>query len=154
MEKEDLGCSWSEVYIIDQNSHVVSGDCSRWEKFSRATLGNRTTAFSHSTVVKKNAFLECGIMKYEDTWSPCFEDLFYLFMHSMSGKKCQGAKFYWRNHSMNMTNTLLGSPEWKEETEKHREIGEYTGEEVASDHSAVSKSVQDDLMEIINKYNV
>ena len=134
MEEKNLNSSWSSTFIMDENDTVISGDVSIWESFSTSTVGYRTCAFAHSCIVKRNEFFDSGIMEFRDTWSPVFEDMFTLYLQKMgNGQKVHDAKFYWRNHSMNMSNSILSDSKWKNLMEEQRIIGNYSMCEVNSD---------------------
>lgn len=144
MDKKALNSSWSETYVIDDNGRVVSGDLASWEKLAPQNVGSRTVALAHSCVVRKSSFFESGIMQYEDSWSPVFEDLFSLHLHVMGkGEKAVNSKFYWRNHTMNMTNSMFSDPRWKSLMEEQRIVAEYSDSEVNDDlrklHAAMNE---------------
>lgn len=154
MEKMNIGCSWSETYVIDGNDTPITSDCARWWEFNKTTLGGRTTAFAHSCIVRKDAFFNSGIMEHEQKWSACFEDIFALYMHSTKGTKVVGAKFFWRNHDMNMTNTLCQwtqpNSQWRDEVLRQQEQGSYKDELVSADHHEVMESAKVFYNKIIN----
>jgi hypothetical protein len=134
MEKENLNSSWSEVYVIDSSSLIVSQDCSSILETSRSRAGHISLAQAHATILNRESFFNSGIFEYEDRWSPVFEQLLVLFCHKMkSGKKANGAKFYWRNHDMNMSNSILTDSRWKDLMSEQRIIGEYAENDVNDD---------------------
>lgn len=112
------------------------------------------TAFAHSCIVRKDAFFNSGIMEHEQKWSACFEDIFALYMHSTKGTKVVGAKFFWRNHDMNMTNTLCQwtqpNSQWRDEVLRQQEQGSYKDELVSADHHEVMESAKVFYNKIIN----
>jgi hypothetical protein len=142
MDSKHLNVSWSETYILDQNENV-SGDYAGWEKLTKETVGQRTAAFAHSCLVRKDEFFNSGIMEFENTWSPVFEDLYALYMHKIgNGEKAHGSKFYWRNHSMNMTNSMFADPQWKPLMEEQRLVADYTNDAVNADLRNVHSNMQ------------
>jgi hypothetical protein len=134
MEKENLNSSWSEVYVIDDTDSITSGDCSFFSEFSRETVGRRSVAQAHSMIVERESFFSSGIMEFENMWSPVFEDLFMVFCNKQgNGKKVSGAKFYWRNHSMNMSNSILTDIKWEELLTEQKRKGEYQDDIIQRD---------------------
>ena len=106
IERENLNGSWSEAYYMDENSNVVSGDCASFMEFNMSTVGRRTAAFAHSIIVKRTELDNCGILECADGWATIFEDVWTVYMGKIGNmKKSVGSKFFWRNHSMNITNT-------------------------------------------------
>jgi glycosyltransferase involved in cell wall biosynthesis len=128
-----LGC-WSEAYLMESDGSVPSGDYS-WPILSKNTVGGRTLAFSHSIIVSRKAMFESGILEYEHEWAANFEDMWSLFFHKIKNvKKAPGAKFYWRNHSMNISNTVHESAEF---VINQRQATTYTLEETMSDMNRI-----------------
>ena len=126
MEEEGLNSSWSEVYIIDSDGNIVSTDCAHIQEFDIYSAGKKTVAQAHSMIVKRDSFFDSGIMEFQDKWSPIFEDLFILFCNKIGkGKKIEGSKFFWRNHAMNMSNSILSDSKWKDLLSEQKKIGEY-----------------------------
>lgn len=156
MEQWDLGCSWAETYVVDGADNLVSGDCAYWNSFSKETIGSRTVAFAHSAIMRKEDFFNSGIMAHELRWAPCFEDLFTMYAHSTSGRKAVGAKFYWRDHSLNMSNTLCTwtqpNSQWREEVLKQQAASSYSNSEVSDDDRIVRESARNFYTQTISKY--
>ena len=150
MDSENLNSSFSECYMIDQNGSLLSGDAASWESLGSSTLGSRTMAFPHTVIVRKEKFFESGIMKYEQRWSACFEDIFTLYLHKIGkSRKSQGAKFFWRNHPDNMSNTLClwTQPEsiWKDVVISQQTEAGYSDEMVSSDHRQVMNEIREEI---------
>lgn len=123
------GC-WCETYCIDEHDNITSGDLSLPE-LTAHSVWNCTPAFSHSIIVRRSAILNSGILDYEDVWAANFESLFALFIHKIKNvKKCPGAKFYWRNHSLNISSTVTESAAFVRE---QRKATGYTLEETMKD---------------------
>lgn len=149
MEQEDLNCSWSEVYVIDEKDNVVSSDCSHIYQFDKNTMGKRTLAQAHSVIVKRETFFTSGIIEYQDRWSPVFEDLFLVFC-SKGGKnrKVNSAKFFWRNHDMNMSNSILTLEKWKDLMLEQKNVGQYADDVIQQDIEVL----QQVMIKIINEH--
>lgn len=132
MEKENLNSSWSETYVIDIDNRVISNDCAYIENFNNENRGYRSVAQAHSMIVNREKFFNSGIMEYQDKWSPVFEDLFIVYCNKIgNGRKVNFSRFYWRNHSNNMTNSILSNIDMKETLDEQRLLGTYN--EVDSD---------------------
>jgi hypothetical protein len=157
MEDEGLNGSWSEVHVIDDNGNLVSGDQAHWNEFTRGTLGSKTMAFAHSVIVKRDEFLNSGILQFENMWSPCFEDIFAIYLHKI-GKmhKAHGAMLYWRSHQMSMSSTLClwtqPNSIWKDAVESQMSSTGYLNENVESDYHKVMATIGNELHEIASKY--
>ena len=153
MEERNLNSSWSSTFIMDENDIIISGDVSLWESFSISTVGHRTCAFAHSCIVKRNEFFDSGIMEFMDTWSPVFEDMFTLYLQKMgNGQKVHDAKFYWRNHSMNMSNSILTDNKWKYLREEQRIIGNYSMTEINDDIQRMNFEMSKVILDIQQRY--
>lgn len=151
MEKKNLYSSWSETYIIDKDDMIVSQDLGIWNRTNKELAGTRTVAFAHSSIVKRAEFYDSGIMEFEDVWSPVFEDLYAIFIQKIgNGEKSVGSKFYWRNHDMNMTNSILCDTKWKDLMEEQRIIGEYSNNEVNEDASKLYPKMLEIVTQIKN----
>jgi teichuronic acid biosynthesis glycosyltransferase TuaG len=137
MDDDHLNASWSETFMIDNEDRMTSPPCAFIEKFSISTVGSRSLAMAHSCIVRKQPFFDSGIMKFENVWSPVFEELFVLFVSKLSahdkGRKIKDAIFYWRNHSQNMSNSMFVDPQWKGIMDEQRIIGKYSNQEIDED---------------------
>lgn len=123
LEQNNLFGAWSEVYTIDENSQITSSDLS-FKSLSIDTVGRKFCAFCHSTIVDKQALFSSGILNHENTWGGNFEKLLAVYLHKIKKvQKAEGAKFYWRNHTSNITHTLQ---ENKEVTVTQRKVTGYT----------------------------
>jgi hypothetical protein len=156
MESQDLGCSWSETYVIGAEGQICTGDCAAWGEFSKGTIGSRTTAFAHSCIMRKDKFFSSGIMNHELKWSAIFEDLYTLYAHYSKGRKVPGAKFFWRDHTMNMSSTLClwtqqDSP-WKNEVIRQQTDGGYSDQEVTQDHKDLLMLIRQDYENLSRMY--
>lgn len=154
MERENLLGSWSSTYIIDGNDNLVSGDVASWSHFTASTVTSRTPAFAHSIIVNRDAFFNCGIMKYEMKWSPLFEELYTIYMHKIGQmRKVEDAIFYWRSHENNMTSTVLQPNNiYQDIVEMQRQEAKYPNEDVTSDHHFVVRDIQEEIRQIQMQY--
>lgn len=148
MEKNSLDSSWTETYIIDENDNIVSHDCASILVFDKHSAGKRTAAQAHSMIVKRDSFFNSGIMEFQDCWSPVFEDLFVLIFNKIgNGKKVNNSKFYWRNHAMNMSNSILSDKKWKDLMIEQKQIGQYDDSLIEKDvqymHNVMRKIIED-----------
>lgn len=115
MIKDDLDCTWSCVKIIDENNNILSGDVS-------GSIGNCLTqqtiklggsyAFSHSTILNKHKFLNCGIENYIDISAAIYEQLHFIYCHKLKNFKNTDSVFYHRTHSNSISNTLNRESEY------------------------------------------
>lgn len=156
MEEKNIGCSWAECFYINDTGQIISGDLSTWSYFSKETVGSRTAAFAHACVMRKQDFFDSGIMEFENTWSACFEDIFTLYAQTTTGCKATGARFFWRDHSMSMTNTLCqwtapASP-WRDEVIRQQSQGEYLDAEVSADHRMIIEKSRAIYEQLKNKF--
>ena len=153
MEASKLAYSWSETYVIDNNTNVVSGDCSFVEKFDTTNIHVKTLGLAHAMIVNREDFFSSGILEFEDKWSPVWENLFILHMQrSGKGKKVPGSRFFWRNHDMNMTNSIFVDPLLRPVMDEQRIIGSYSNEEVDLDLEYMNKHMISLINEISLKY--
>lgn len=151
MEENNLSSSWAQSFVIDENDFIISGDCSSINEFSKQTIGYRTLALAHAMIVKRTDFFkENGITMFENTWAPVFEDIFVIYAHLWGkGQKVNGAGFFWRNHSMNMTNSIIsGKQEYSKLLAEQRIIANYSNEEVDIDAKMMNEKIQ----ELVNNY--
>lgn len=135
MESENLSASWSEAYIMDGNGNFNSNDYS-FPEISRNTVGGRTMAFAHSTIVSREAMMNSGILEHQDLWAANFEDIWALYVHKIkNARKATGAKVFWRNHSLNISNTVTEVVDFVKE---QRSQTAYSLEETLKDSSSIS----------------
>jgi hypothetical protein len=135
MEKEKLEASWSEAYIIDGSGNMNPNDYS-FQEITANTVGSRTMAFAHSVIVSREAMMNSGILDHQDLWAANFEDVWALYVHKIkNAKKAPGAKIFWRNHSMNISNTVSETVDFVKE---QRAQTSYSLEETLQDSSKIS----------------
>lgn len=135
MKQESLELSWSRVHAIDDQNRVLSGDLAARTELNRDTIRQgQTYAFSHSTMLKKDKFLSCGILEYLDRSAPVYEGLHYIFCHKLKGKKDINSAFFHRIHGLSVSNNLSRETP---EISKIREIAEYSLNEVKFDENGI-----------------
>ena len=148
MEEQNLNGSFSEVYICDNTDSIISKDQS-FSDLSINTIGTRTCAFAHSTIIARHALQESGIFQYENNWAANFEDLWALYIHKLKTiKKANGAKMFWRTHDHSVSATF------KEESEiiqYQRNITKYTLTDTLKD--AYKIDLDDIKKEIIKSWS-
>jgi len=116
--ESNLSGSWSEVFILNGENNVMTGDCSLME-LNKQSVGRRTSGFGHSVVISRKELFSSGILEYEDLWAANFEDVWALFIHKIKNlQKSKGAKFFWRNHNLNISNTVNENAEFVKEQRK------------------------------------
>jgi len=135
MNMEGLDLSWSNVQIIDEHNKIVNVANSRGFLNETTIRKGPSYAFSHSTIVSKDKFLESGIMEYLDRSAPIYEGLHYLFCHKLKGNRDHNSTFYHRVHGSSVSNNLhTETPE----ISKIREIAEYSLDEVFQDEKSIN----------------
>ena len=143
MNVEQLELSWSTVQVIDSDNRIISNIEIR-ETLNESTIKKgQTYAFSHSTIVSKDKFVNNGILKYLDRSAPVYEGLHYLFCHKLKGKKDPNSVFYHRVHNNSVSNNLHTETS---EISKIREIAEYSLNEVMLDEKSIN--IEDIIKEI------
>jgi glycosyltransferase involved in cell wall biosynthesis len=135
MESENLEASWSEAYIMDNSGIPISHDCS-FHSLSKETVGSRSIAFAHSVIVSRDSMMNSGILDHESLWAANFEDVWAFYIHKIQNvSKAPGAKFYWRNHSLNISNTVNENAEFVKEQRYHTA---YSLKETLADSDKIS----------------
>ena len=147
MNSEKLDLTWTGVVVIDENNKIL-GNPPCPEFLSRNTIiQGPAYAFSHSSIVSKHSFFNCGIMEHLDNNAPQYEYLFWLYSHKLKGKKNSNYdfRFIMREHSSSMTqwyNKITNTNQLPENNEisELREIGEYSFEQIKKDYNSVDVS--------------
>lgn len=153
MENESLDYSWSETYVIEANDLIISGDYASIAEFSKQNVGYKTCALAHSIITKRSTFFDSGILEFENEWSPVWENLYLLYLQKQGfGRKTSGAKFYWRNHNMNMSNSIFVDPALKPIMEEQRVVAEYPNEEVIKDEQMMNAHMNGLIKELQARY--
>jgi len=133
----DLECSWSCVKVIDENNKVLTGDVSSsiGNSLSQETvkLGG-SYAFSHSTILDKNKFLNCGIEKYIDISAAVYESLHFVFCHKLKNSKNNNSIFFHRIHTHSVSNNLNRETKYKLDI---AELVNYSSEQLKNDTSLI-----------------
>lgn len=151
MEEKNLSTSWSEVYVLNDSGQLASGDCASFQTFTRENAGHSSLAWAHSVITRRDTFFQSGIMEHQDRWSPVFENMFKVYLHRQgNGQKAIGARFFWRNHSMNMSNSMFVDPSLKPIMEEQRIIGDYKIDNVEKDYALMLEQMNHIINEIRN----
>jgi len=136
MNSNELDLSWSAVQVINEENRILSGDIANRNALSKDTVKiGQSYAFSHSTILSKDKFLNCGILKYLDQSAALYEGLHYIFCHKLKGMKDPNSVFYHRVHGFSVSNTLHTETE---ELSKIRKIAEYSLNDVISDKDSIN----------------
>jgi hypothetical protein len=139
IQKENLNGSWSEVYVINDQSMAITGDCAGITEFNYSTVGRRHTAFAHSCVVNKEELFNSGIDECENEWTGNFEDVWAIFLAKIGNmKKTSGAKFFWRNHAHNITNSHGEPGHEAHYVKEQRDICNYQLKDVMDDVNSLN----------------
>ncbi len=71
-----------------------------WTEFRKEYVGQFHPWIPHSTVVRKEAILNSGILEFREKWSGEFEGIYCTFLQKIKNlKKCDDAIFLWRTHA-------------------------------------------------------
>lgn len=136
IKHNNLDCSWSSVRVINEKNEVISNDLAQRIELNESTIRlGQTYAFSHSTILNKEKFLNSGILKYIETCAPVYEGLHYAYCHKLKGMKDPNSTFFHRVHSNSITNNLHTETE---SIKQIREIAEYPMEQIVDDKDSIS----------------
>lgn len=130
MESNNLELSWSRVQVINENNAIVSGDVSRYSTLSKETIKTGSYAFSHSSVMKKDAWFASGIVDKVEKGSAIYEQLQFVYSHKLKGAKDDSSVFYHRTHGNSVSNQFNTEKDFMVE---QRKIANYSLEEVLKD---------------------
>lgn len=141
------------MYIINSDGQKMSDDLSSFNTLNINNIGQRTIAFAHACILKRESLMNCGILDLEEEWSAQFEDIWALYMHKIGNmKKTNGAKMCWRDHNMSISQTA------REESEyviTQRKETEYSVEETFADANKIKDTLLSVYQEIkINYENI
>jgi hypothetical protein len=152
IKENNLDGCWSQVYLINDNNEIVSGDSMMLKELSANSVGHLIPWMCHSTIIKKETILNCGILKYREKWNCDFEWLYTVFLHKIKNlKKCEDAIFLWRQHPNQVShNQGMNMKEDNEHVKEQRTIIGYSFDETMEDSRYVMKNVN--LEEIKNLY--
>ena len=149
INEKALNGSWTEVYYIDKNSRVISGDCSFIQEYSPHNMGMRTAGFAHSCVVSRKELYASELEKCIEEGAGIFEDVWALYMGKIGRiVKTPGAKFFWRDHEMNLTSTAREHVDYV--IEQRSECG-YTLDETMNDAKKLNPLLQEAYRVAISK---
>jgi hypothetical protein len=152
IEKNNLDGCWSQVYLINDNNEIVSGDSMLIKELSADSVGHLVPWICHSTIIKKETVLNCGILKYREKWNCDFEWLYTVFIHKIKNlKKCEDAIFLWRQHQSQVShNQGVNMKEDSEHVKEQRILVGYSFDETMEDSRYVMENIN--LEEIKNLY--
>ena len=151
MTRESLEASWSEVYVIGESSEIKSGDVAHFQRLDIDNWNSRTVAFAHSTIVRRDSIFSSGILEHENDWAATFEDIWILYLRTFqNAHKVTGALFFWRDHSMSLTQTGREEAKFVQE---QRAVTNYTLSETFSDSDKMNKTLERVKSKILKKYN-
>jgi hypothetical protein len=136
MNENSLDLSWSSVKIINENNQIVSSDLASRTSLNEDTIKiGQSYAFSHSTILSKEKFLNSGIKDYLERSAPVYEGLHYIFCHKLNGQKDNKSTFYHRVHGFSVSNNLHTETE---NLSKIREIANYSLNEIIDDQNSIN----------------
>jgi hypothetical protein len=139
IEKNNLDGCWSQVYLINDQNEITSGDSMGWTEFRKEYVGQFHPWIPHSTVVKKEAILDSGILEFREKWSGEFEGIYCTFLQKIKNlKKCDDAIFLWRTHANQVSWNVQ---EDKDYVQSQREATGYTLAETMDDASFVKQNI-------------
>lgn len=130
MENKNLELSWSSVYAINSDNKIVSRDLSIFEKLDKNSIRSGSYAFTHSSILKRDAFLSCGISDKVDKASSIYEHLQFVYSHKLLGFKNTDSKFFHRVHEDSVSNQFNTEKDFMIE---QRKIANYSLQEVLKD---------------------
>lgn len=149
MKEKNLDLSWSKVYIIDSNNKIVSGDVAHRNVLNENSLDeSQSYAFSHSSILDKQKFLNSDILDYIDESAAIYEHLHYLFSHKLRGLKDNSSIFFHRTHDNSISNSYSSETDFIQMT---RKIANYSLQEVMDD---VNKVPIEKIKENIKSFGV
>lgn len=145
MKEKNLELSWSRVHIIDSNNRIVSGDAAHRIKLDEKSLEEgQSYAFSHSSILDRNKFLNSGIVDYIDESAAIYEHVHYLFSHKLKGLKDNSSVFFHRTHENSITNNFGGQE--SDFIQMTRKIANYSVQEVIEDGNRVPiEKIKEDI---------
>lgn len=142
-ENNNLDGCWSQVYLIDDNNEIISGDSMVLKDLSAQSVGHLIPWICHSTIIKKDTILNCGILKYRKKWNCDFEWLYTVFLHKIKNlKKCNDAIFLWRQHQNQVSHAQgVNMKEEREHVKEQRNLVGYSFDETMEDSRYVMENV-------------
>jgi len=135
MEQHGLELSWSKVQAINATGQVVSGDMAYYQKLDRASLQRgQSYAFSHSSILKKDALFATGILDKIEKATAIYEGVQFVYSHKLKGMKDNNSTFYHRVHQDSVSNQFHTETEFMKE---QRIIANYSLDQVFKDRDEV-----------------
>jgi hypothetical protein len=143
IEKNNLDGCWSSVYLIDNNNNITSGDSMVLAELSAHSVGYLVPWICHSTIIKKDTILNCGILEYREKWNCDFEWLYTTFLHKIKNlKKCNDAILLWRQHVDQVSHSQgINMKEDTQHVQEQRNLVGYTFDETMEDSRYVMENV-------------
>lgn len=143
IEQNKLDGCWSRVYLINDNNDIVSGDSMMISELSAQSVGHLIPWMCHSTIVKKDTILNCGILEYREKWNCDFEWLYTVFLHKIKNlRKCEDAIFLWRQHQNQVSHAQgVNMKEDTSHVQEQRKFAGYTFDETMEDSKYVMETV-------------
>lgn len=139
IENNNLEGCWSQVYLINDQNQIVSDDSMGWDVFKKEHIGHFHPWIPHSTVVKKEAILNSGILDFREKWSGEFEGIYVTFLQKIKNiKKCPNAVFLWRKHDNQVSWNVQ---EDREYVQDQRKATGYTLSETMDDANFVKQNI-------------
>lgn len=152
IENNNLDGCWSKVFLINDANEIISGDNMIINELSASSVGHLIPWICHSTIVKKETILNCGILEFRQKWNCDFEWLYTVYLHKIKNlKKCEDAIFLWRQHQNQVSHSQgINMKENNQHVRQQRELVGYSFNETMEDSKYVMEHV--DLQVIKNLY--
>jgi hypothetical protein len=143
IEKNNLEGAWSQVYLINDNNDVISRDSMAIRELSAQSVGYLIPWMCHSTIIKRNTILNCGILDYREKWNCDFEWLYTVFLHKIKNlKKCEDAIFLWRQHPNQVSHAQgINMKEDNDYVKEQRVLVGYSFDETMEDSKYVMENI-------------
>ena len=130
MESNQLELSWSKVQVINETNSIVSHDVCKHSILSKNTIRTGSYAFCHSSMMKKDAWFNSGIVDTVETGSAIYEQLQFIYSHKLKGAKDESSVFYHRTHSNSVSSQFTTEKDFMVE---QRKIADYSIQQVWQD---------------------
>ena len=118
MENNSLDLSWSKVQAINNSNSIVSSDLCRYDTLDKNSIRGGSYAFTHSSILKKDSFLACGISEKVEYATTIDEHLQFIYSHKLKGMKDPNTIFYHRIHENSVSNQFNVEKEYMTEQRK------------------------------------
>jgi hypothetical protein len=130
MESNQLELSWSKVQVINETNSIVSPDVCKHSTLSKNTIRTGSYAFCHSSMMKKEAWFNSGIVDKVEKGSAIYEQLQFIYSHKLKGAKDESSIFYHRTHSNSVSSQFTTEKDFMVE---QRKIADYSIQQVWQD---------------------